>query len=126
MGRGRIGVYATDGRIYLGSGAVGRLWGGRGGNHVALICSSPDFNINLSYQSHDRPMGEEVVRILRGMAGELSLFGDVLIIGDSTSAYCFDRKGEMSWGDIRAKAQNACGVNFFSESWSGATPPRFS
>ena len=70
-------------------------------------------------------MGEEVVRILRGMADDLSLFGDVLILGDSTSAYCVDREKEMSWRELRDQAHNECGVNFFSESWSGETPPRF-
>ena len=87
--------------------------------------SSPDYNTNLVYQSDARPMGEEVVRILRGMADDLSLFGDVLILGDSTSAYCGDREKETSWRELRDKAHNECGVNFISESWPGATPRAF-
>ena len=70
-------------------------------------------------------MSDEVVRILRGMAGELSLFGDVLILGDSTSAYCVDRESELSWRDLREKAKAECGINFYFESWSGATPRAF-
>ena len=70
-------------------------------------------------------MGDEVVRILRGMAGEISLFGDVLILDDSASAYCVDSEKELSWRDLREKAKEECGINFYSESWSGATP-RFS
>ena len=94
------GVHSTNGDIYQRGGEVGRLWDGRGRNNIALIYSSLDFNINLAYQSHAHPMGDEVVRILRGMAGELSLFGDVLIVGDSTSAYCVGREKELSWRDI--------------------------
>ena len=75
--------------------------------------SSPDYDINLVYRSNTHPMGEEVVRILRGMADDLSLFGDVLILGDSTSAYCVDREKEMSRRELRDKAHNECGVNFF-------------
>ena len=66
-----------------------------------------------------------MVRILRGIAGALSLSGDVLILGDSTSAYCVDREQELSWRDLRDKAKEARGVNFFFESWSGATPAIF-
>ena len=90
------GVHSTNGDIYQRGGEVGRLWDGRGRNNIALIYSSLDFNINLAYQSHAHPMGDEVVRILRGMAGELSLFGDVLIVGDSTSAYCVGREKKLA------------------------------
>ena len=51
-GRKKMGVYATNGRIFQGSGGVGRLWDGRGRTNIALIYSSPDFNINLAQQSH--------------------------------------------------------------------------
>ena len=71
-------------------------------------------------------MCDEVVRILRSIAGELSLSGDVLVLGDSTSAYCVDRKNEVSWSDLRARSSEACvGVNFYFESWSGTTPRAF-
>ena len=70
-------------------------------------------------------MGEEVVRILRIITSELSIVGDALIIGDSTSAYCVDHKKERTWRDIRDKAKDECGVNFYFESWRGAAP-RFS
>ena len=53
--------------------------------------------------------------------------GDVLVIGDSTCAYCVDSEHEISRSDLRAKALEACGgVNFYFESWSGATPRSFS
>ena len=58
-------------------------------------------------------MGAEVVRIMRGITGELSLFGDLLIIVDSTSAYCVGRAEELRWRDIRDKAKEERGVNFF-------------
>ena len=67
-------------------------------------------------------MGDEVVRILRSITGELSLFGDVLILGDSTSAYCVYRKNELNWRDPREKEKCERGVNFYFESWSGAAP----
>ena len=52
--------------------------------------------------------------------------GDVLVIGDSTSAYCVDRERELSWSDLRCKAREACGdAGFYFESWSGATPHSF-
>ena len=98
---------------------------GGGGYTIALIYDSPDFNIDLVYQSTDHPMSDEVVRILRGMSGELSLFGDVLILGDSTSAYCVDRRSELGRRDLREKAKAECGINFYFESWSGATPRAF-
>ena len=66
------------------------------------------------------------MRILRGITDALGLRGDVLVIGDSTSAYCVDRERELSWFDLREKASAACeGVNFYFESWSGATPGSF-
>ena len=71
-------------------------------------------------------MSDEVVRILRSITGALSLSGDVLVLGDSTSAYCVDREKEVTWGDLRARASDDCGgVNFYFESWSGATPRAF-
>ena len=67
------------------------------------------------------------MRILRGITEELSLRGDVHVVGDSTSAYCVDRQREFSRPDLREKARDACGgVNFYFESWSGATPRSFS
>ena len=50
-----------------------------------------------------------LVRILHGMSGEISLFGDVLILGDRTSAYCVVRESELSRGGIseRKLKQNA-------------------
>ena len=66
------------------------------------------------------------MRILRGITDELSPRGNVLAVGDSTSAYCVDRERELSWSDLRGKARDACGgVNFYFESWSGATPRSF-
>ena len=75
------------------------------------------------YQSHAHPKGAEVVRILRGIAGALSLSGDVLILGDSTSAYCVDREQELSWRDLRDKAKDARGVNFFFSNPGLGRPP---
>ena len=68
-------------------------------------------------------MSDEVVRILRGMAGELSLFGDVLILGDSTSAYCVDRENELSRMYHREKAKEGRGINFISNPGLGRHPP---
>ena len=90
-----------------------RLWEGMGGNNIALIYSSPDFNTKLAYQSHTHPMGADVVRILRGITGELSIFGDVLIVGDITSGYCIDRAIEPRRRDLRDKAKEERGVIFF-------------
>ena len=71
-------------------------------------------------------MCEEVVRILRSISGELSLSGGVLVLGDSTSAYCVDRMEEVSWSDLMARPAEACdGVNFYLESWPRATPRAF-
>ena len=70
-------------------------------------------------------MGDEVVRILRGIAGELSLSGDVLVLGDSTSAYCVDRMSELTWNELRGNLSRECGVGFHFEAWSGATPRAF-
>ena len=80
----------------------------------------------LEHQNYFHPKGSEVVRILRGITDELGIRGNVLVIGDSTSAYCVDRERELSWSDLREKARSACGgVNFYFESWSGATPRSF-
>ena len=70
-------------------------------------------------------MGEEVSRTLRGIAGELSLFGDVLVLGDSTSAYCVDGKCELSRGESMAKLEGECGVRFYFGECAGATPRDF-
>ena len=110
--------------LSMGVGGVGRLWEGRGRNNIALIYSSPDFNTKLAYQSHTRPMGAEVVRIMRGITGELSLFGDVLILGDSTSAHCVGRAKEPRWRDPRDKDKEERGVNFPNP--GTGRPPRFS
>ena len=45
-------------------------------------------------------MGEDVLRILRGITGELSLSVDVLVLGDSKLAYCVDRKRGLTWGEL--------------------------
>ena len=80
----------------------------------------------MRIKNYNHPMCEEVVRILRSISGELSLSGDVLVLGDSTSAYCVDRENEVSWPDLRARSSEACaGVNFYFESWSVATPRAF-
>ena len=59
----------------------------------------------------------DVVRIPQGITSDLSMRGFVLVIGDSTSAYCVDRERELSWSDLREKAREACGgVDFYFES----------
>ena len=67
------------------------------------------------------------MRILRGIASERSIYGEVLVLGASTSAHCVDRAGEVSWGEMRYLARESCdGVaNSHFGSWSGATPRSF-
>ena len=63
------------------------------------------------------------MRILRGVVDELSLRGDILAIGGSTSAYFVDSMSEFPRSDLREKDRDACGcVNLYFESWSGAKP----
>ena len=80
--------------------------------------------IIIRYRNITHPTCKEVVRMLRGIAAERAIYGEVLVIGDSTSAHCVERAGEVSWREMRYLARNSCdGVsNSHFESWSGATP----
>ena len=52
--------------------------------------------------------------------------GEVLVVGDSTSSYCVDKEYELTWPELRGRAREACRcVDFYFESWSGATPRSF-
>ena len=67
-------------------------------------------------------MSVDAVRILRGIAVGVSLYGEVLALGDIASAYCVDREGELSRGGVLEKAANDCGVNFFPNPGPGRRP----
>ena len=70
-------------------------------------------------------MGEEVLRTLRGIAGEISLFGAVLVIGDRTPAYCVDHKWGLTWQELRRELGDERGAGFHFEAFPGASPPAF-
>ena len=72
---GCANAFDQGGHLPMGPVKLGDYGSVGVGGTVALIYSSPDFNIDLLRQSRDRPMGDEVVRIFRGMAGELSPLG---------------------------------------------------
>ena len=66
------------------------------------------------------------MRTLRGIVDEISLRGDVLVVGDSATAYCVDSMIELLLSALRGGARDDCGcVNFYFESWPGATPRSF-
>ena len=68
-------------------------------------------------------MRDVVARSLRSISGDPPLPADVLVLGDSASAYFVDRKREVSRPDLTRRPIEACGfVNFYSASSSGATP----
>ena len=72
-GGGKWGLRDQRVQLSMGWGNLGD-YGKGGSNNIALIYSSPGCNIHLAYQAPNRPMGGEVVRVLRGITGELSLF----------------------------------------------------
>ena len=79
--------------------------------------------INLVYQNHNRPMGGEVVRILRSIAGARPLPAGVLILGDIASDYCVCRAKGGKWPDLRmVECEAFGGVDFYFEPWSGEIP----
>ena len=65
-----------------------------------------------SCKNNNRPMGKDVLRTLRGISGDLSLFGDVLVLGDSTSVYFIDRQWELTWKELMEKMGDECGASF--------------
>ena len=75
-----------------------------------------------SYRNNNHSMAEDVFRILRSITGELSFFAGVLVIGDITSAYCVDRKRELTWEELRGKLGDEFGASSHFEAWSGAAP----
>ena len=58
------GAFDQGGEFTKGVGKLGDYWAVGGGIKRALIYASPTFDINLSYQSHDRPIIGDVVRIV--------------------------------------------------------------